>query len=59
MLIVPSGVQTYISSDSRTYQDYPALAHLTHVFSPLTSKCETLCMKYCMINSPKRKEDFT
>lgn len=59
MLIVPSGVQTHISSDSRTYQDYPALAHLTHVFSPLTSKCETLCMKYCMINSPKRKEDFT
>ena len=59
MLIVPSGVQTHISSDSRTRQDYPALTHLTHVFSPLTSKCETLYMKYCMINSPKRKEDFT
>ena len=59
MLIVSYGVQTHISFDSRTYQDYPALTHLTHVFSPLTPKCETLCMKYCMINSPKRKEDFT
>lgn len=37
---------------------YP-LTHLTHVFLSLTSKCETLYMKYCMINSPKRKEDFT
>ena len=59
MLIVSHGMQTHISSDSRTRQDYPALTHLTHVFSPLTSKCETLYMKYCMINSPKRKEDFT
>lgn len=58
MLIVPYGVQTHISSDSGTYQDYPPLTHLTHVFSLLTSKCETLYMKYCMINSPKRKEDL-
>ena len=59
MLIVSHGVQAHISSDSRTRQDYPPLTHLTHVFSPLTSKCETLYMKYCMINSQKRKEDFT
>ena len=59
MLIVSNDVQAHISSDSGTYQDYPPLTHLTHVFSPLTSKCETLYMKYCMINSPKRKEDFT
>ena len=32
MLIVPYGVQTHISSDSGTYQDYPPLTHLTHVF---------------------------
>ena len=32
MLIVSNDVQAHISSDSRTYQDYPALAHLTHVF---------------------------